>query len=131
MISNKEYEVLKMYDRGKEVDETKYRRTISSLSNQGMLSYLNCFKGKHYSVQFGITTLGRKAIQEFELFQKEQERKERTLALSEEANRLAAEANKISENALKRSKSANVISIVSCVISVLSIVAAVLVGIFF
>ena len=129
MISEKEYEVLKMYERREPVDNNKYKNIISSLQRQKFLNYYYS-AGKTLSVKFGLTLLGKKAIQEFELFLKEQEQKEKTLKLSEEANKLSAEANEISKKAIKISKTANIISVIACIISLLSILAAVLIGIY-
>lgn len=121
MISKKEYEVLKMYQREEDVNLAKYYGEIVYLNNEKLISNTHYKDG---SCKFVITLKGERAVEEYENSFQSQQREEETLKIAEKANAIA-------DKARKSARTSNIISIFACIISLLSILAAVLIGIFF
>lgn len=126
MISTTEYEILSSLSTTPEIDEQAYQMELKTLIKERLISHN--VTGETYSQiiyhGFLVTSLGKRAVEEYENSFQSQQREEETLKIAEKANAIA-------DKARKSARTSNIISIFACIISLLSILAAVLIGIFF
>ena len=112
MISSTEYEILSSLSTTPEIDEQAYQMELKTLIKERLISHN--VTGETYSQiiyhGFLVTSLGKRAIEEYESFLQSKHREENTLEIAQEANAISKEANALSEKSNIISEGANALS---------------------
>lgn len=137
MISEREYELLKVLKKSPVVYDDLYADELDGLTKQEMISRVCMIPvngGRRYS-KCTVLPKGEAAIEEYERMLEKQKREEETLDAAREANEIANKSNTLAEQANataneanKISSKSNLLSKIAICISVASVIATLIVG---
>lgn len=128
MISRHEFLVLDLLVKNGDCDLPVSRSMVKRLLNEKYVEaiYLN---GNSTSKKLRITTLGKRAHEEYNQNLMRIDRENHSISIAEEANDIAKEANRISISANKKSHVANVLALIAIIVPSLISVGALVVSI--
>lgn len=123
LLTKEQYNLIKCIKDNQDFDIISNENTLRYLSKLELIRYTNfTSRGLHFNIpcDYIITEKGKTALAEYEAQQRDENREENALKISEEANNRARQANKIS-----------ILSIIlSGFFSIMAITASVLISLF-